>query len=406
MITGIDIFADVIGKETDEEYIANNSGQGKRFPMGPTCFFRGKEVPCVVANTENGSITSELLASFLEHMDKLELFPRTDPNVKPFLLLDGHGSRLELPFLKYINTEAHQWVVCIGVPYGTSYWQVGDSAEQNGCYKMALTSEKAELVIKKQRHSIPNARIETYEIVIVVNAAWQKSFARVDYNREAIAARGWGPLTRNLLDHPEILATKEPEQQPEQSEEPPDSQGSIASTLNFGTGFSNTVLADIIQNIDREQIRAQIRQNQEQGRKALEALKDCKKLSAGVVFKSGRAWLGRDVLEVQLERNMKKKRKAKELVRKKAEERERKKEAYLKARSDIAEREESKWSVPQLKALVSYKKRKTDALPKSRADLLTKWIELKDRDTPPPSPVRDEVDSEEEEEEDPIIEPV
>jgi len=147
--------------------------------------------------------------------------------------------------------------------------------------------------------------------------------------------------------------------------------------LNFGTGFSNTVLADIIQNIDREQIRAQIRQNQEQGRKALEALKDCKKLSAGVVFKSGRAWLGRDVLEVQ-----------------------------LKARSDIAEREESKWSVPQLKALVSYKKRKTDALPKSRADLLTKWIELKDRDTPPPSPVRDEVDSEEEEEEDPIIEPV
>ena len=63
--------------------------------------------------------------------------------------------------------------------------------------------------------------------------------------------------------------------------------------------------------------------------------------------------------------------------------------------------------MPQLKALVSYKKRKTDALPKSRADLLTKWIELKDRDTPPPSPVRDEVDSEEEEEEeDPIIEPV
>ncbi len=117
-ITGIDIFADVIGKETDEDYIANNSGQGKRFPMGPTCSFRGKEVPCVVANTENGPITSELLVAFLEHMDRLELFPRTDPNVKPFLLLDGHGSRLELPFLKYINIEAHQWVVCIGVPYG------------------------------------------------------------------------------------------------------------------------------------------------------------------------------------------------------------------------------------------------------------------------------------------------
>jgi len=41
-------------------------------------------------------------------------------------------------------------VVCIGVPYGTSYWQVGDSPEQNGCYKMALTSEKAALVIKSK----------------------------------------------------------------------------------------------------------------------------------------------------------------------------------------------------------------------------------------------------------------
>ena len=73
-------------------------------------------------------------------------------NVKPFLLLDSHGSRLGLPFLKYVNNEAHQWVVYIGFPYGRSYWEVGDSPEQNGCYKMALTSEKAALVLKKQRH--------------------------------------------------------------------------------------------------------------------------------------------------------------------------------------------------------------------------------------------------------------
>ena len=116
MITGIDIFADVIEKETDEDYIANNSGQGKRFPMGPTCFFLGKEVPCMVANTENGSITSELLTTFFEHMDQLELFPRSDPNIKPFLLLDGHGSHLELPFLKYINTEAHQLLASWRLP--------------------------------------------------------------------------------------------------------------------------------------------------------------------------------------------------------------------------------------------------------------------------------------------------
>ena len=158
-------------------------------------------------------------------------------------------------------------------------------------------------------------------------------------------------------------------------------------------------MADIIQNIDREKVRAQIRQNQERGRKALESLKECKKLSAGAVFKSGRAWLGRDVLEAQLERTMKKKRKEKEIVRKRAGEKEKKKQAYLKASSEIAELEESKWSVSQLKALINYKRWKTDSWqqPKNRAELLTKWAEIKDRDTPPPSPVRDEVDSDEDE---------
>jgi len=108
-------------------------------------------VPCIVSNTDSGSITSELLVSFLKKMDELDLLPRTD-GLKPFLLLDGHGSRLELPFLQYVNSPNHEWVVCIGVPYGTSYWQVGDSSEQNGSYKMLLTKCKKELVMKKQRH--------------------------------------------------------------------------------------------------------------------------------------------------------------------------------------------------------------------------------------------------------------
>ena len=88
------------------------------------------------------------------------------------------------------------------------------------------------------------------------------------------------------------------------------------------------------------------------------------------------------------------------MVRKRAGEKEKKKQAYLKASSEIAGLEESKWSVSQLKALISYKKRKTDSWqqPKSRAELLTKWEELKHRETPPPSPVRDEGDSSDEEE--------
>ena len=266
---------------------------------------------------------------------------------------------------------------------------------------MALTSEKAALVIKKQRHCLPNPRVETYEIVIIVNLAWQKSFARVVYNKDAIAARGWGPLTRNLLDHPEILATKEADQVPQQlqeQEEPTESQSSIASTLNFGSRLSNTVMVGILQNIDRETIRAQIRQNQEAGKQALEVLKQCKKLSAGAVFKSGRAWLGPEVLEAQLHRSMKKKQKEKELAKKKATEKQKRKQAYLKVSSEIEGVEESKWSVSQLRSLINYKRRKTDLWqqPKTRADLLEKWKEVQGRETPPPSPVREEDTSDEE----------
>jgi hypothetical protein len=156
VITGLDIFAPVEGVEEDDDFYEKNTGAGKMYPCGPTCAYRGKEVPCLVCNTENGSITSDLLKMFLEKLDSFGLFPRGEDGVKPFLLLDGHGSRLELPFLQYINDPAHEWVVCIGVPYGTSYWQVGDSAEQNGSYKMALTKSKRELVLKKQRSCINN----------------------------------------------------------------------------------------------------------------------------------------------------------------------------------------------------------------------------------------------------------
>jgi hypothetical protein len=44
----------------------------------------------------SSSFTSELLMSMLKFMDDLYLF---DHSVcKPFLMLDGHGSRMQLPF--------------------------------------------------------------------------------------------------------------------------------------------------------------------------------------------------------------------------------------------------------------------------------------------------------------------
>jgi hypothetical protein len=400
VITGLDLFTAKEGDENDADFVSRNTGKGKMYPCGPVCNFKGKQVPCMVSSTDSGSITSELLASFLEYMDKLELFPRID-GLKPFLLLDGHGSRLELPFLQYVNDDNHRWIVCIGVPYGTSYWQVGDSSEQNGSYKMALTRSKKELVLKKQRACFSHARIETYEIIIVLNAAWEKSFGRTQFNKEAIAARGWYPLTRNLLDHPEIIATAEALQEDAttaaSSTEPP---STIAASLNYRNGFASTVMADILQNIDREAVRQQIRNNQQEGEQALANLAAHKKLSAGAVFKAGKAWLGPDVLEAQLERKRLREEKEQQQQNKQMAEMEKKRKAYEKALEEVSNLPPTRWTVSQLWALIAYKKRKDDKWPqlKSRGQMMEVWEKIKDRivehtlapqEIQPPEPTRD-----------------
>jgi hypothetical protein len=43
-----------------------------------------------------------------------------------------------------------KWNALIGVSCGTSYWQVGDSTEQNGCFKMVLSCYKRELLAQKE----------------------------------------------------------------------------------------------------------------------------------------------------------------------------------------------------------------------------------------------------------------
>jgi hypothetical protein len=65
---------------------------------GPTCFYNGKEIPCFHGTSPKASITSQLLADMLKYIDDLGVFDRTIAH--PFLLLDGHHSRIMLPHLK------------------------------------------------------------------------------------------------------------------------------------------------------------------------------------------------------------------------------------------------------------------------------------------------------------------
>jgi hypothetical protein len=151
--------------------------------LTPVFTFNGKSIPCFCGYSDSGTITYELLAAMLQFMDKLNLFDRSD-GVSPFLLSNGH-SRFELPFLEYITCKDHLWRLCIGVPYGAS-WQVGDSAEQNSCCKMALTKAKRNLFEKKESLGLEGT-IEKTDIVGLVTYAWEQSYSRWELNKKAVA---------------------------------------------------------------------------------------------------------------------------------------------------------------------------------------------------------------------------
>jgi hypothetical protein len=235
-----------------------NFGKGKYFPNGPACTFRGKEIPTLTYITESGGVNGDILMSILQTLDALDVFPRVPSGPIPFLIIDGHESQLAPTFLKYINDEAHIWCVCLGVPYATSYWQVGDLAEQNGCFKVVWYQQKRKLVSFKRDRGLPMV-ISPEDIIPTLYRCFTHSYGRPQTNQNATSERVWTPLNRKLQSHPELmepdaLEQRTPTNQP-QEQVPTDSSTSTgtstidleASNLHFEGGYSADVLDRIIQ---------------------------------------------------------------------------------------------------------------------------------------------------------------
>ena len=328
---GIDIFA----KCRDDDMFGNeNYGPGKYFPGGPKCRFRGHEIPCYVTCSPKGSITSTILADMLKWIDGYGVFPRVPGGPTPFLLLDCHGSRLEVPFLKYINDTKHKWVVCIGVPNGTSIWQVGDSNEQNGTYKMYCSEYKKMLTSKRFEMGLFKMNLVRTDIIPIVNYAWEKSFNNVTNNLKAIADRGWGPLNRVLLSHPEIVSSKPDSidtMVPSQSNDTVDNSNVVDNKsrhyvddkyvpiedLNFNSGFAGDVITTILRKAQRdEQILKNISLSNDYGSDFISSMETAKKSSAGVIFKHGKCYLDEDILSMAMNAKENKEKQFKERISK------------------------------------------------------------------------------------------
>ena len=182
------------------EDFVGNYGQGNLFPGGPVCEFEGHSIPTMIRYSEKGSITSKILTGILKTIDNMGIFQVYQENgAVPFLLVDSHQSRFSPKFLEYITNNKHLWKVTIGMPYGTSLWQVGDSYQQNGRFKIALVECKKKIMENRLLIFCSELELLPTNIMPMISIAWKASFADVIGNKEAIAERGLNPLNRNML---------------------------------------------------------------------------------------------------------------------------------------------------------------------------------------------------------------
>jgi hypothetical protein len=101
---------------------------------------------------------------------------------------------MDLEFLEYINNDNCKWHVNIGVPYGTHIWQVADSSQVNGLFKIKVAETKREYNDLKGLQSL-----QMSDIVPIVNTAFEASFRIAANARTAIKERGWGPSLNYCL---------------------------------------------------------------------------------------------------------------------------------------------------------------------------------------------------------------
>ena len=322
---GFDEFA-VCGESFNktEFELVKNFGKGKCFPGGPECEFNGKKVSMLSQWSDSGGITPQILTNALKLMDNLDLFPREEGRI-PFLLLDAHGSRFSQEFVRYINDPAHRWCVCIGVPYGTSLWQVADSEEQNGTFTIVFADAKQDLLKRKWETGISHD-LNRHNIIPCLNIAFAQSFANITTNKKAINARGWGiALNQELLDNVTLLNRMSDEDKQREITEPwgrpkhgsqshnavqePPSASTPASPfpsispadLNLYEGLAGNVLDNIVQYRDSLCFRSKLKKRKNKHINILQAFKATKKaflLSGGRCIEHNKWRLDNDILSI------------------------------------------------------------------------------------------------------------
>jgi hypothetical protein len=374
----------------------SNFGKGKYFPRGPTCTFRGKDIPCLTYITESGGINGDILVDILRTLDELDVFPRVPGGPVPFLIIDGHESRLAPTFLKYINDQGHVWKVCLGIPYATSFWQVGDSKEQNGTFKVIWYRQKRELVTFKRDRGMPLV-IGPTDIMPLLNRAFFHSYARPQTNRNATSDRGWSPPNRKLLTHKELIQdvpkeTPAPTNQPHQEQVLTTNASTSDPDLNSGEGFSSDTLGRLLQTHARNGGIERHQQRLRDGNNVRKSLEEAKRMTSGILVGNGIHSLNNPGLLTKIGQQEKK------TLEKQLDDARKKRGGLLgRIRKVQLIRDEKgpgteaagflTWSARQCRDYLQYKRLDTDgAMPKNVGPLRLRCLEVMGRTSPTASP--------------------
>ena len=102
----------------------------------------------------------------LKWTDGFGVFPRVPGGPTPFLIRDDHDSRLEVPFLKYINSKL---VIFIGVSNSTSILQVRGSNEKNDTYKMYCSEYSKMMTNKRFEMGLFEMNLVRMDLIPMVN---------------------------------------------------------------------------------------------------------------------------------------------------------------------------------------------------------------------------------------------
>jgi len=288
---GIDASVNPIRGSDGEIDVEMNIGEGKFHPGGPKCKYNGKEVDCLAYATESGGITGDILVQILTYFDEIDLFPRVPGGPIPVLIVDGHQSRLDPAFIEYINDKGHQWMVCFGVPYATTIWQVGDASELNGKFKIEWYREKGFLLVWKYTRRLTRS-IKPYDIMPILNKIFHKSFGNLQGNMKAVSDRGWFPPNRKLLEHPSLINDAASEHAVPSSADTSSSSTSCAMTLTLNIGGEEGMTATVLDRMLTERARSEGakkagEKRKQEGQDAAANIRDAKRLTTGVLTANG-----------------------------------------------------------------------------------------------------------------------